>query len=195
MAEDHVTVSNVAGGHLLTCAHCGQTETVALPMEWRKWSAVTRRFQKQHRTCPPPTDGTAGARPMDTRPNMSYTHVRVKTLSGGVEGRIKALIVEDPDGGLRFLQGVMDAAAVAIMTGRALAGHEGEPAFTGPFPYFQVVADENRAGGSEVTFPLVALEDGLTLQPTRADGWWYANRGFRAVSFPQPTDGKEIHPQ
>lgn len=61
MAKDHVTVSNVAGGHLLTCTHCGQTETVALPMEWRKWKIVTGRFQKQHRHCLPP----AGTRPDD----------------------------------------------------------------------------------------------------------------------------------
>jgi hypothetical protein len=57
MSKDHVIVSNVAGGHLLTCIHCGATMKVPLPMEWQKWKTVTRRFQKQHRDCPAPADG------------------------------------------------------------------------------------------------------------------------------------------
>lgn len=51
--KDHVTVSNVAGGHLLTCVHCGATLKVALPMAFDEWKAVTGRFQKAHRDCPP----------------------------------------------------------------------------------------------------------------------------------------------
>lgn len=46
--KDHVT-----GGHLLTCAHCGATLKVPLPMAFDEWKAVTGRFQKGHRDCPP----------------------------------------------------------------------------------------------------------------------------------------------
>ena len=51
--KDHVTVSNVAGGHLLTCTHCGATQIVPLPMAVEEWKTITGRFQKRHKGCPP----------------------------------------------------------------------------------------------------------------------------------------------
>ena len=69
--DDHILIKNVPAGHLIYCIHCGQTETVALPMEWRKWSAVTRRFQKQHRHCPPPSNGATSADDLPIAPASS----------------------------------------------------------------------------------------------------------------------------
>lgn len=51
--KDRVTISNVAGGHLLTCTHCGATLKVPLPMAFDEWKAVTGRFQKAHKGYPP----------------------------------------------------------------------------------------------------------------------------------------------
>lgn len=54
MTKDCVLISNIDGGHLMTCVHCGAKKTVALPMDYQIWKKETRAFQKAHRACPAP---------------------------------------------------------------------------------------------------------------------------------------------
>lgn len=116
------------------------------------------------------------------RARPSYSNIRVANLRDDLVGHVEAVAVEEWDGLLRFpKESALDAAAVAVMTGQTLAGGESRRTADWPLPRFQLIADENREGGGEVTFPGVMLEKGIALQPSARPGWWRVPRGFWAV--------------
>lgn len=124
------------------------------------------------------------------RNRPSYSNIRVTGLSGRPVGRVEGAAIEERDGLLRFSKEcVLDAAAVAAMTGYVPGVGESRRTADWPLPRFQIIADENRAGGGEVTFPGVMLEKGIALQPSDRPGWWRVEHRFWAVvQFPRRKD-------
>jgi hypothetical protein len=111
-----------------------------------------------------------------------YINIRVANMAGTITGYVEATVIEGVAGTLNLLWFTADAAAVAVMTAHTPGERERLHA-TGRLPYFQMIATENRPGGSEVTFPRVSLEE-IELRPMNKAGWWCATREARATIHP-----------
>jgi hypothetical protein len=111
--------------------------------------------------------------------SRTYADIRVTNMAGTITGRVEGLAVEEPDGLLSLQLVAMDAAAVAVTTGRSVGERE-HLYVPGPLPYFQMLATEQWSGGSEVVFPRVSLKE-IGLRPMNKAGWWYATHEVRAV--------------